>query len=36
MREQVNRAHKLLAKCSDEAVRTALITYIDYVVERNK
>ena len=32
----VNRAHKLLDQCRDESVRQALISFIDYVVYRNK
>lgn len=32
----VERAHTLLAECTDESVRTALATYIDYVVNREK
>ena len=36
MAQQVERARTLLAQCADEAVRTALISYIEYVVEREK
>ena len=36
MKQQVERARTLLAQCTDEAVRTALISYIEYVVEREK
>ena len=32
----VERAKTLLAQCTDEAVRTALTTYLTYVVDRNK
>lgn len=36
MQRLVERAHTLLAECTDESVRTALATYIDYVVNREK
>lgn len=36
MAQQVERARTLLAQCADGAVRTALISYIEYVVEREK
>ncbi|MBR2359343.1 MAG: polyprenyl synthetase family protein [Bacteroidaceae bacterium] len=36
MAQQVERARTLLAQCADEAVLTALISYIEYVVEREK
>ena len=36
MKQQVDRAHELLEQCADEALRVALTTYVDYVVDRNK
>lgn len=36
MKQQVERAHELLDKCTDKALRLALATYIDYVVSRKK
>ena len=36
MQRLVERAHTLLAECTDKSVRTALATYIDYVVNRDK
>ena len=36
MSQLVERAHQLLAQCTDEPVRMALTTFIDYVVQRNK
>ena len=32
----VERANTLLSECTDDAIRTALATYITYVVDRNK
>ncbi len=36
MKQQVEKAHRLLDECSDEQVRTALATYINYVANREK
>lgn len=36
MKQQVERAHELLEQCTDEALRVALATYIDYVASREK
>ena len=36
MKQQVDRAHELLGQCADEALRTALTTYVDYVASREK
>ncbi|MBQ8866783.1 MAG: polyprenyl synthetase family protein [Bacteroidaceae bacterium] len=36
MQQQMERARLLLAECADEAVRTALSTYISFVVNREK